>query len=841
MAMAIALSACQSALETRLIGVERDEDYDQKLVVSEVMTHNLTTMLNGEGKPTDWVELQNISDESISLKGYMLYVVDDTQLNDSASTASADSIVAEKADSMATEAADSVQKASCWTFPDYELPAGEHVLVFVGKKEDTKGRVLQAKLKLPADGGCVKVLTPDGLVLGEMTYGDMDTDESMQRTGNGLFATTFQPTPGFANDAAGWEAFLSAREKQFTDALKIWEVKPNGSADEQWVEVKNTSNAEISLKDYTLTNKAKELDKWQFPDVRLAPGALYSVRTVGKRRAGRNAELVPFKMSDKEAVLLVKGGVIVDAVSARGTLRDCTRGRVADKQGLFYFDTPTQNAENTSKAYRGIAPVPTLSKKAGVYKEKEMSVEIKAEGRKVHYTTDGSLPTTGSKLYDGPIKLTKSTTLRCLAEGDDNTMHSDGVTSTFLLGEEHTLAVLHITMRHADLFDPSVGIFVEGNHPADIHTVGGDIQENRNANYFQKWVKPAHAEFFDGKEGFSVDCGIKIFGAGSRALPKKSFSLKFDPTYGPSSVKYDFFGDGQPLELEDIVIRCGSDDQVGVMMRDEFFTSLMQAESPTILTQLYRPVAMYINGEYWGLYYLREKIDRHFVGRKLGVSDDSVSILRAQVPELGTKDEFYALHEYLASHDCKSAETYKYMDEHVSLTSLIDGKIGRLYCGDTDIYNVRQVKAKDKDGDQKWYWIFYDVDNAWFVFKSPAFYLRINSGYNGSQPTAFCNTIIDRMLANPQFRDLFLQRLSHHMKHTFSIDNLHKRFDALTETIRPEMKRNCERWPDIMSYDSWEGRVKSFREKFDERGKTMLDGIKQEIGITAEECKKYGL
>lgn len=812
-----ALSACHASTEETAIGEEFDEDYGRKLVVSELMTHNVTTVIDASGKPSDWVELQNISDDDISLKDYMLYATAET-------------------DTLTT----SEKKASLWKFPDCQLAAGQYLLVFVGDKDGKVADELKATLKLPAKSGCVKVLTPEGRVLGEMPYDKLNADESLQRQADSTFTKSLQPTPGFPNTDAGWEAFLSARDKQ-GDALKIWEVKPNGEAKDQWVEVKNTSNKTINLKDYSLTNKVKKTDRWQFPDVKLAPGDFYCVQTVGKRRAAGNAKLANFKVSDREVVFLAKKGKIVDALSTSGTLPGCSRGRVKDKAGWFYFENPTQQAENAKKSYRNVATVPVLKQKPGVYEERELEVEIETDGRKVHYTTDGSLPTKASRTYKQPIRLTKTTMLRYFAEGDENTLHSDVASCTYLLGEKHTLPVLHVTMRESDLFSPSSGIYVEGNRPPDIHKVGDNIEENRNANYFQNWVKPAYVEFFDGKEGFSAHCGIKIFGAGSRALPKKSFSLKFDLAYGPASVTYDFFDKGKPMELQDIVIRSGSDDQQGSMMRDEFFTSLMQAESPTMLTQFYRPVVLYINGKYWGLYYLREKIDRHFVGRKLGVSDDSVTILRAQAAELGSPKEFYALHSYLNSHDCRSAETFKYMDEHVCLTSLIDGKIGRLYCGDTDIYNVRQVKAADAKGDQKWYWVFYDVDNAWYTFMSTAFYLRAHSAYSGPQPVGFCNLMIDRMLSNPQFRELFLQRLSHHMKHTFSIENVTSKFDALTETIRPEMERNCNRWSEIMTYQSWEGRVRAFRKRFETRAQDMLDGIKKEIGITAEECQKYGL
>ena len=96
------------------------------------------------------------------------------------------------------------------------------------------------------------------------------------------------------------------------------------------------------------------------------------------------------------------------------------------------------------------------------------------------------------------------------------------------MGREHDIPVVNITVNKNDLYNPSTGIYVEGP---------GYEEEwpHMGSNYWQPWTKEAHVEFFDnkeGKEGFSVDCGLKIFGGFSRAEAKKSFRLKFRGKYG---------------------------------------------------------------------------------------------------------------------------------------------------------------------------------------------------------------------------------------------------------------------------------------------------------------------
>ena len=77
------------------------------------------------------------------------------------------------------------------------------------------------------------------------------------------------------------------------------------------------------------------------------------------------------------------------------------------------------------------------------------------------------------------------------------------------------------------------------------------------------------------------------------------------------------------------------------------------------------------------------------------------------------------------------------------------------------------------------------------------------------------------------------------MHTTFTTKNTTAVFDNLINTIKPEMKQNCERWPGIMSYSRWEKNVNNFREKFKFRNKIMMNDLRKELGITEEENKKY--
>jgi len=447
----------------------------------------------------------------------------------------------------------------------------------------------------------------------------------------------------------------------------------------------------------------------------------------------------------------------------------------------------------------------------------------------------GDNPTSDSPLYSEPIKIGKTTIVRAYCEGDSSTLSSNTAMGTFIIDESHTIAVVNITVNKDDLYNNTRGIYVNGP--------GYNNQfPHTGANYWKKWWKKAHVELFDnipGQEGFSADCELAIFGGFSRALAKKSFKIRFKNDKGPSQVTYDYFGNGNPVKLKNFVLRSGSQDISGAMIRDEYFTSLMQENSPNLLTQDYRPVALYINGEYFGLYYIREKIDDDFVARHLDVSNDSVTIMMSGLYcEEGSKAPYNQLISYVKNNDLTQPEHYNYVKDHFDLEGLIDCKLGEIYSGKVDAGNVRYVLSQDPKGDGKWHVVFYDIDACWGCLNSPrpvSFHLKLE----GTYVVRAVNTLTHYLLENKDFRKLFLERLSHHLHTTFTYGNVTSRFDELIKTITPEMERNCKRWPDVKSYNSWEKHLEKFRSMFKDRDKDMLNSLRKELSITDEENKQY--
>ncbi|MCH5328337.1 MAG: CotH kinase family protein, partial [Coprobacter sp.] len=722
------------------------------------------------------------------------------------------------------------EKKAIWHLPPVKISGGACLVVFAvkGKNDDGNGRELTARLKLPKEGGVVRLLAPDGSVQSEVEYGPLAPDQSLQRLPDGTYAGTYRQSPGFENTPEGHEAACARIDARRNGPLLVWEVMCRAQrSDLNWVKLKNVSDSVVDLSAYHLSRKMGK-DGLPLPAKTVKPGETVCIPIAGKRG---NPNGIPFKWGKAETVVLTKDGRFVDGVCARPSVYGTSVSRSAGRPGFFICPSPARNTDNGAKGRRYVAPEPQFGCKPGLYGEKELCLHLNTGGRTVHYTLDGSEPTLASPHWKDSLVITRSTVVRAFAEGDSVSLDSPVATATYLLGTDHDLAVMNISIDKEDLYDYNRGIYADGpDYSPEIPHLG--------ANFWKKWTRNAHVEFFDGKEGFSQDCGLKIFGGFSRYEAKKSFCLKFKRAYGSSKVHYDFFGNGQTPELQDLVLRSGSQDYNRCMIRDEFFTSLLQAQSPTLLIQMYRPVALYINAEYFGLYYIREKIDPHFVASRLHVAGDSVNIIMSRgYNEVGSSVPYRQLMQYISTHDMTDRACYDYVRQQVDLQGLIDYKLGEIYSGNTDVGNIRYVRSTDPQSDRKWHFVFYDLDATW-VGDNPASYYLAAGPNAAASNVAVHNIMINRLLANNDFRALFLTRLSHHMQHTFSPENTTAVFDRLVGQIRQEMKYNCERWPQL-SYTQWERNIAAFREKFATRPQTVLNDLRRYLSVSEAENKQY--
>ncbi|MDD3244135.1 MAG: CotH kinase family protein, partial [Eubacteriales bacterium] len=511
-----------------------------------------------------------------------------------------------------------------------------------------------------------------------------------------------------------------------------------------------------------------------------------------------------------------------------------TSGRKAgDESGQrCFFKTPTRGAANDSSAILNYTSAPEFSAAGGyISEDTQISMTCPTEGAKIYYTTDGSRPGSSSQLYQGPITVNKSMSLRAVAVAD-NRLDSEVITATYLKETKHDIPVVCISTAPAGLFDANNGIFADGP---------GYTEEfpHTGANYWKDWERAINFEFYeaDGTLGVSFPAGIRVFGQYSRSEDQKSVSIHLRGAYGLSEVTYPFFRNYDVTTFSDLLLRTSGQDWVHTKFRDAFFAQAVK-DTMDLDYMEYRPVAVYINGQYWGLYNLREKVNESYLENHHGVDGDNVDIIKGNKNALaGNANDFLALREYMKSHNLSDQAAYDYVSSVLDVENFMDYAIVETYFNNTDTGNIKFWREKTDTG--KWRMILFDLD--WGIFPSTYKWNMIEEFFdpNGhGVGNNFYTHIQCGLLQNAAWKEAFLKRYAWHINNTFQPERLNALVDQMAAEIRTEMPRHIARWGKPTSTDSWEKQVTQLKQMLTEKRAITIEDLKETFSISDAKMKE---
>lgn len=748
---------------------------DEPLIINEFLTNNKGNFsVNGEF--LTYIEIKNTGDSTINLSEYFL--------------------------------SDDATEPFSWRLPEVELKKGDVYLFYTTELDDVHNTDFTPNKK----SGTI-ILSKGNKIVEQVDYTNVTGGYAYIKT-SGKFYEGTNISPGYDNTTDGVKQFLKNERANPRDLI-ITEIMSsnnkylaqNGGNYYDWIELYNNSDETINLGDYTITTDVDNVNLYQFEDKKLKPGEYYIVMASGNtKNSNKKYKHTNFKISPTESLYLYKDNQIVDSVFISNIPIGYSYGRNS-KNGFYYYSKPTPSKSNTN-GIAEIAYTPTFSVEAGIYNEiDKLTVEINGSGT-IYYTLDGSEPTTKSKVYNSPLILSKTTVVRAMSY-EKGKKSSDIVTSSYIINEEHTIPVLSISMA-----------------PTSFKAILGAGASNLTL--------PAHAELFEENGSFSIDCGIKLFGGQTRYINKKSFALKFSSKYGPSNLEYKVFDNRDATNYKSLVIRSGSQDSAYSMMRDELATSIMD-DYGTVDVQAYKPVILYVNGDYWGIYYLREKVDENFIQNHYDVDGTKSNIIRIDGEvKYGSRTFYLKLLNYVSNHDMSKASNYEYVKEILDIENYIDYWIGELYTTNNDIVNLRYFNNTQLDNG-KIKMIFYDFDYAFYNYTYN--YLNWMLNPSGMGEYKYNNTILRGLMKNKEFKNKFLERLSYNMNNVWTDENVMNRYKELYAMLEPEMPRNQKRWGQSMQ--TWYDECK-FLEKYIKKRRTyMLSSIKSYFGLSSKEMAKY--
>ena len=460
---------------------------------------------------------------------------------------------------------------------------------------------------------------------------------------------------------------------------------------------------------------------------------------------------------------------------------------------------------------------PQFSMPHGLYEESSINVAITPADAtaEVYYTTDGSEPTTASTLYTGPLTLTETTLLRAVEVKDgecspsftasyifvssvlsqpnnpegypstwgkytqiegtaiadyemDPEMTNDATLRPKIIEGLKQLPILSIVSDKRNFFshennEETGGIYIYTGPPVGDNTGNG-------------WTRPCSAELFGGPQNhdLSINCGVKLHGGHGRLAeknPKHSFRLVFKKAYGPSSLEYKLFGEGEPDKFGQLVLRCHfgnawqhwaeDNRQKAQYTRDVWARRMQRKMGHTSVNALY--VHLFLNGMYWGLYNIAERVDDQYGKDHLGGKKSDIDVIKieeeggvgleASEGTLDSWNEMIAAVSVVgsssASADSKE-EAYEKVESLLDIDNFIDYMLINQYAGNTDwdYHNWYAVRS-NAAGCPGFRFLCWD---------SELILGNANENVMNKNTYAAPTGIFNRLLKNPQFAARYLNR-----------------------------------------------------------------------------------
>lgn len=770
--------------------------------INEVCSRNLSIINDEDGDYEDWIEIYNPDTIPISLKDY--YLSDD---ND---------------------------EPQMWAFPDITLQGNEYLLVFAsGKNRNTT--IDHWETALHGDSiwrmSNPEIQSQEDYIL----WTDSDYDDSSWIEARGGFgvgyenletitdtSTIFLRQDFFLTDTSKiLNAVIHAYyEDGFTVYLNEYEIMRPGMVedgvkppynkkafDSHPSKIDTDENPESFIIEKELwktllkngrNTLALSAHLKQVESIVIKPWLSFAISDSLYQNDSLAASLeveslafhTNFKISgDGEKIYLFhKTNGLVEKLEVPALSADISYGNhrwVKDSLGFFPHCTPGLiNDYGIKEAI--ITDSVNLLLTSGYYQDSVLISVINTDHSfKIYYTLNGRQPDTYSNLYDSPFYIDSTSLLR-MAFFSDSLIQGPVSNYTYFINEESELDVISILMDPYDLWDVNSGIYVMGNHHYYDPPYFG-------ANYWQNWEKASHVQYFNANEEllWQQDVGIKIHGNYTRQLPQKSFGFYAKSEYGESHLPENLIPNKNHIkEPKRFLIRNAGNDYYFTRFRDLLIHRRMKNTNLDI--QSGKPVLAFLNGEYWGMYHLREKIDRFYLENNHGVDPDEVNLLEQNALLIsGDRNDFVNLMEFIESSDLSQANHFQHIEEQVDLDNWIDNLISNFYHYNTD-WPHHNTKFWNAPG-HKWRQILVDQD--------------VTMGYSGGHTAnqdPFNRILNDSLsylaisyhhfLENKSFKRNYSNRFADLLNTIFLPENYLPMVDEIVEEMEAEMPRHGDKW-----------------------------------------------
>jgi len=604
-----------------------------------------------------------------------------------------------------------------------------------------------------------------------------------------------------------------------------------------WLELYNTGGSAVNLSGYYLSDDPSAPQKWMIPNgAVIAANGFMRFWASGRNLANpenfhTNFKFTQTKANPEAVVFADPTGAIIEQQPLSITQKGHSNGRKPDGNEVWtVFTNPTPGNSNSSTAYLRYAEKPILSITGGFYSNGfTVSISTNEPNSKIRYTTNGNEPIASSAIYTGPVPVTATKIIKArVFSNDAGILPSLIEFNTYFINENYTLPVVSIACTDLiTLLNGNGNIIPWGSieyYNADkVRTTMGYGEFGRHGQ--DSWVHPQRSLDYKMRD----ECGYNY------ALLEKLFS------------------DTDRDEYQKVILRaCGDDNYPGIdssaHIRDDFVQTVSVKAGMSMDERKSARCILFANGQYWGVYSIREKPNDHDY-TKYYYDQDKYDLYYLMLwgstwAEYGGQpafDDWNALYSYIMTHSMAVQSNYNYVESQYDPTSLADYMLLNSFvvCSDWLNWNVGWWKGNNPNGGHKrWGYMLWDEDATFGHYinytgipaQDPYVAPCFQEDITGSSDPEGHVKVLNRLLQNPGFKQYYVSRYADLLNTAFKPSNMIPLYDSLVNLIAPEMQKHCARWGGNVS--EWNENVQKIRDFINTRYSVVVSGLNECYSIT---------